>query len=180
MCEYSDHDGDGECPCHPPTFTPIAAICSGGTITLPSSSTNSHSRQLESCGKQYSNDNLYIHACCGTMREYGDLDGDSEPESNPDIHTGRGDLFGWLLHLTGEFNEVSIGQLESCGKQYSNNDLYLYPGAGQCATTATLTVTVNAPVTPTFSPIAAICSGGSLPYRQAQQTVQIGVVGVLR
>lgn len=36
------------------------------------------------------------------------------------------------------------------------------PNAGQCGTTTTLTITVNPNVTPTFSPIAAICSGDVL------------------
>ena len=36
------------------------------------------------------------------------------------------------------------------------------PTAGQCATTTTLTITVNSPVTPTFTAVPAICSGGAL------------------
>src|SRR5207247_4938547 len=36
------------------------------------------------------------------------------------------------------------------------------PTAGQCATTATMTITVNANVTPTFTQVAAICSGATL------------------
>ena len=36
------------------------------------------------------------------------------------------------------------------------------PTAGQCATTATLTIIVNPNITPTFTPVAAICSGASL------------------
>ena len=36
------------------------------------------------------------------------------------------------------------------------------PTAGQCATTATLTITVNPNVTPTFTAVAAICSGATL------------------
>ena len=36
------------------------------------------------------------------------------------------------------------------------------PTAGLCATTATLTITVNPNVTPTFTAVAAICSGGTL------------------
>lgn len=35
------------------------------------------------------------------------------------------------------------------------------PTVGQCATTATMTVTVNASTTPTFTQVAAICAGGS-------------------
>ena len=36
------------------------------------------------------------------------------------------------------------------------------PTAGQCATTATLIITVNPNVTPTFDAVAAICSGATL------------------
>src|SRR5205814_773086 len=36
------------------------------------------------------------------------------------------------------------------------------PTAGQCATTATLTIIVNSNVTPTFNLVAAICSGTTL------------------
>ena len=38
------------------------------------------------------------------------------------------------------------------------------PDSGQCASTATLTITVNQPVTPTFAAIPAICSGGSVTF----------------
>ena len=36
------------------------------------------------------------------------------------------------------------------------------PAAGQCATTATLTITVNPSITPTFAAVAPICSGAAL------------------
>jgi gliding motility-associated-like protein len=36
------------------------------------------------------------------------------------------------------------------------------PTVGQCATTTTLIITVNSNTTPTFNPVAAICSGGAL------------------
>ena len=36
------------------------------------------------------------------------------------------------------------------------------PTTGQCATTTTMTITVNQNVTPTFTPVAAICSGDTL------------------
>ncbi len=36
------------------------------------------------------------------------------------------------------------------------------PNAGQCATTTTLTITVNQPVTPTFNAVAVICNGDAL------------------
>ena len=36
------------------------------------------------------------------------------------------------------------------------------PTAGQCATPASLTITVNQPVTPTFTAVAPICNGDPL------------------
>src|SRR5204863_2944144 len=36
------------------------------------------------------------------------------------------------------------------------------PTAGQCATTKTLTITVNPNITPTFNAVAPICSGATL------------------
>src|SRR5690606_31224065 len=40
--------------------------------------------------------------------------------------------------------------------------LYTFtPTAGQCVTTTTMTVTVDPQITPTFTQVAAICSGGS-------------------
>jgi gliding motility-associated-like protein len=36
------------------------------------------------------------------------------------------------------------------------------PTTGQCASTATMTITVNQPATPTFTAVASICSGGNL------------------
>ena len=36
------------------------------------------------------------------------------------------------------------------------------PSAGQCANSASLTISINPPVTPTFAPVSAICQGGTL------------------
>lgn len=44
------------------------------------------------------------------------------------------------------------------------------PGAGQCATTATLTVTVNPNVTPAFNAVPAICSGATPPVLPTTST----------
>lgn len=47
----------------------------------------------------------------------------------------------------------------------NNNATTIYtftPSAGQCASTATLTITVNPLTVPTFTPVASICSGSAL------------------
>jgi gliding motility-associated-like protein len=50
------------------------------------------------------------------------------------------------------------------------------PNAGQCASTATLTVTVNSPVTPTFNAVPAFCAGGTAPVLPTSSTN--GISGV--
>ncbi|RZJ32968.1 MAG: gliding motility-associated C-terminal domain-containing protein, partial [Flavobacterium sp.] len=49
------------------------------------------------------------------------------------------------------------------------------PTAGQCAAIATLTITVNQPVTPTFTAVAAICSGS--PLSALPTTSNNGITG---
>jgi gliding motility-associated-like protein len=51
------------------------------------------------------------------------------------------------------------------------------PDAGQCATTTTLTVTVNQNVTPTFAAVAPICSGAALTALPSSSTNVIPVTG---
>jgi len=49
------------------------------------------------------------------------------------------------------------------------------PNAGQCATTASLTITVNSLVTPTFTPVAPICQGA--PLSALPTTSNNGITG---
>uniref|UniRef100_UPI002611BE68 IPT/TIG domain-containing protein n=1 Tax=Flavobacterium sp. TaxID=239 RepID=UPI002611BE68 len=60
----------------------------------------------------------------------------------------------------------------------SNTSTTIYtftPDAGQCATTTTLTITVNMPVTPTFNSVPAICAGDALS--PLLTTSQNGITG---
>ena len=60
--------------------------------------------------------------------------------------------------ITGTWNPATIDN--------QNSGVYTFtPGAGQCATTATFTVTVNPNITPTFSfgTATTICEGGAVP-----------------
>ncbi|MGV3609299.1 MAG: T9SS type A sorting domain-containing protein, partial [Fluviicola sp.] len=79
-----------------PTFTQVAAICSGGSFTLPATSNN--------------------------------------------LITGT-----WSPALNNT----------------ATTTYTFTPDGGQCANTATMTVTVNNPVVPAFTQVPAICSGGS-------------------
>jgi gliding motility-associated-like protein len=51
------------------------------------------------------------------------------------------------------------------------------PVTGQCATTATIVQTVNNPVTPTFIPLTAICTGATAPTLPTSSTNAITITG---
>jgi hypothetical protein len=51
------------------------------------------------------------------------------------------------------------------------------PTAGQCATTAAMTITVNSNVTPTFTQVATICEGVSLSALPTTSTNTTGIIG---
>ena len=56
--------------------------------------------------------------------------------------------------------------------------LYTFtPLAGQCATTTTMTVTVNTPVTPTFVQVSPICSGAPLAALPTSSTNTLAITG---
>src|SRR5262249_44148121 len=57
----------------------------------------------------------------------------------------------------------------------NNTTLYTFtPTAGQCATTTTLTVTINQPVTPAFAAIPAQCAGGTNPLQNTSTNLITG------
>jgi gliding motility-associated-like protein len=58
--------------------------------------------------------------------------------------------------ITGTWNPATVSNTLSGTYTFT-------PNAGQCATTTTLNVTVNPNITPTFSPIAPLCSGEASP-----------------
>jgi gliding motility-associated-like protein len=51
------------------------------------------------------------------------------------------------------------------------------PNAGQCATTTTLSITVDAPVTPTFNAIGPLCLNSSAPVLTLSSTNAIPILG---
>ena len=60
---------------------------------------------MEPCGEYYGNNDLYLYAEFGTMRDHGDLDGDGEQSNDTYILTDCGDLFGWQYYLTDDLNK---------------------------------------------------------------------------
>ncbi len=51
------------------------------------------------------------------------------------------------------------------------------PGAGQCANTATNTITISTPVTPTFAAVPAVCQGATAPTLPTSSTNTPAITG---
>ncbi|MFC0776391.1 beta strand repeat-containing protein, partial [Terrimonas alba] len=69
-------------------------------------------------------------------------------------------------NITGTWNPATIDNTTSATYTFT-------PDAGQCATTATLNVTVNPNIVPTFNAIAPICSGAAAPTLPTTSTNNI-------
>jgi hypothetical protein len=95
------------------------------------------------------------------VRHYRHDDRCGQSKCDTEFCSGRTDLFGRQFFAAHNFEQRHYRDLVAGGKQHSYNHLYLHPNSGQCASTATMTVTVNPNVTPSFVQVAPICSGGS-------------------
>ena len=62
---------------------------------------------------------------------------------------------------TSSSNGITVTLSPACNNHATTTYAFT-PSAGQCATTASLTITVNSQVTPTFAAVNAICQGGTL------------------
>ncbi len=73
-------------------------------------------------------------------------------------------------NITGSWSPTTIDN--------QNGGTYTFtPNAGQCATTTTLTVTVNPKVKPTFNPVAGFCQGAILTQVILPTTSNNGITG---
>ncbi|MBK8445042.1 MAG: hypothetical protein IPL35_17300 [Sphingobacteriales bacterium] len=168
-----------------PTFSPIAAICSGGSFTLPSSSTNSPpipgswSPAVNTTATTTYTFTPSAGQCANTATLTVTVNPKVTPTFSPIAAICSGGSFTLPSSST---NSPPIPGTWSPAVNTTATTTYTFtPSAGQCANTATLTVTVNPKVTPTFSPIAAICSGGSFTLPSSStNSPRCQVVGVLR
>ncbi len=71
---------------------------------------------------------------------------------------------GDALSLPGTSTNSISGTWSPAVNNTATTNYTFTPNAGQCATTQGLTVNVNAQTTPSFSPIADICSGDALGF----------------
>jgi len=147
-----------------PTFNPVAAICSGESLTaLPTVSLNgitgTWSPALDNTQTTIYTFTPNTGTCATGQTLTIRVDQPVTPTFNPVAPICSG---GSLTALP----TVSLNGITGTWSPALDNTqttIYTFtPNTGTCATGQTLTIRVDQPVTPTFNPVAPICSGESL------------------
>jgi len=147
-----------------PTFTQVAAICVGGTLSaLPATSTNSITGTWSPALNNTATTTYTFTPTAGQCATTTTMTIIVNPNVTPTFAAVAAICSGGTLSALPTTSTNGITGTWSPALNNTATTTYTFtPTAGQCATTATKTVTVNSNVTPTFAAVAAICSGGTL------------------
>src|SRR5450756_847700 len=147
-----------------PTFNPVAAICSGAVLSaLPTTSldgiTGTWSPALDNTTTTLYTFTPTAGQCATTATLTITVNSNTTPTFNPVAAICSGAVLSALPTTSLD----GITGTWSPALDNTTTTLYTFtPTAGQCATTATLTITVNSNTAPTFNAVAPICSGAAL------------------
>ena len=144
-----------------PTFTQVAPICNGGSFTLPTTSTNSITGTWSPAVNNTATTTYTFTPTAGTCATTATMSVTVNQPVTPTFTQIAQICSGDPLTLpTSSLNGIS-GTWSPAVNNTATTAYTFTPATGTCATTATMTVTVGAPLTPTFTQIAPICNGGS-------------------
>jgi len=165
-------------PSSTPTFTQISPICSGGTLSpLPTTSTNSiggtWSPAINNSATTTYTFTPNIGQCANTTTMTITVNNPTTPIFTAVAPICSGSTLSPLP--TTSTNGVT-GTWSPALNNTATTTYTFTPNAGQCANTTTKTITVNTPTTPTFTAVAAICSGDDLS--PLSTTSDNGITGI--
>ena len=147
-----------------PTFTAVADICNGDSLAaLPTTSNNAYtgtwSPALDNTITTTYTFTPDSGQCATTASLTVTVIQPTTPTFSAVAAICNGDS---LAALPTTSNNAYTGSWSPALDNTTTTTYTFTPDSGQCATTASLTITVNQPVTPTFTAVAAICNGDSL------------------
>ena len=147
-----------------PTFTAVAPICSGGSLSaLPTTSNNSITGTWSPALDNTATKIYTFTPTVGQCATAATLTITVNPNVLPTFTAVSPICSGGSLSALPTTSNNSITGTWSPALDNTATKIYTFtPTVGQCATTATLTITVNPNVLPTFTAVSPICSGGSL------------------
>jgi serine protease inhibitor len=144
-----------------PTFTEIAAICSGGTFTLPTTSNNNIAGTWSPAIDNTKTTAYTFTPTAGQCATTTAMTVTVNQPLTPTFTQVSPICIGGAIVLPTTSNNSINGSWSPAIDNTQTTTYTFTPTQEQCATTTTMTVTVNQPITPTFTEIAAICSGGT-------------------
>jgi gliding motility-associated-like protein len=148
-----------------PSFTQVQPICSGGSFTLPTMSNNGIAGTWSPAINNMMTTtytftpNAALHPCAATEMMTVTVNANTTPTFTQVQPICSGGSF-----TLPTMSNNGIAGTWSPAINNTTTTLYTFtPNAAMhpCASTATMTVTVNANTTPTFTQVQPICSGGS-------------------
>src|SRR5213076_2650578 len=146
-----------------PTFTAVAPICSGGTLAaLPTTSNNGITGTWSPALNNTATTVYTFTSTAGQCATTTTLTITVNPNITPTFAAVAPICSGATVALPTTSNEGFTGTWSPALNNTATTTYTFTPDAGQCATTTTLTITVNQKVTPTFSAVPPICPGAAL------------------
>jgi hypothetical protein len=145
-----------------PSFTQVAPVCSGTSFTLPTTSTNGISGTWAPAINTSATTTYTFTPAAGQCASPTTMTVVVNAPTAPVFTQIAPICSGTAFTLpTTSTNNIS-GSWAPAINTASTTTYTFTTTAGQCASPTTMTVVVNAPTTPTFNPVSAICSGETL------------------
>ncbi|MEI8117484.1 MAG: gliding motility-associated C-terminal domain-containing protein, partial [Flavobacteriia bacterium] len=147
-----------------PTFAAVNAICQGDVLTaLPSSSVNGITGTWSPALNNQATTTYTFTPTAGQCATTATLTITVNPTNVPTFAAVTAVCQGGNLSAlpTSSLNGIT-GTWSPAVNNQATTTYTFTPTAGQCATTATLTITVNPTIVPTFAAVNAVCQGDVL------------------
>ena len=141
-------------------FNQVAPICSGGSFTLPATSTNGITGTWSPAINNTATTTYTFTpnaGQCGTTTTMTVTV--NAPSITPTFNQVPAICSGGSFTLPATSTNGITGMWSPAINNTATTTYTFTPNAGQCAVTTSMTVTVNDNLTPTFTPVPAICSG---------------------
>ena len=147
-----------------PTFTQVAAVCSGATISaLPTTSTNAVTGSWSPAINNLATTTYTFTPTAGLCANTTTMTITVTPKTTPTFTQVAAVCSGATIAAlpTTSINGIT-GTWSPAINNLATTTYTFTPTAGLCANTATMTITVNPNIEPTFTQVAPICAGTSL------------------
>ncbi len=142
-------------------FAPIAAICSGGSFTLPTTSSNGITGTWSPAINNTATTTYTFTPNANQCATTATLTVTVNPSVTPTFTPISSICVGGSFTLPTTSTNGVTGTWSPAINNNATTTYTFTPTGNPCALTTTLTVTVNTPVTPTFTQLPAICSGST-------------------